>query len=149
MREVIIEGKKRKIHAAPLSAYIYEQAFGFDHDIHSDVNEFLTAKRGALTAPPAMPTLRLLYAFERTVDGYPAFSFDAWVKLQPREIFDDEALADAILDEVVECFFPRLAKARTDVESAGEGREAEGAADGAAMPEGSAPGVDGPESGTD
>lgn len=149
MREVIIEGKKRKIHAAPLSAYIYEQAFGFDHDIHSDVNVFLSAKRGGLTAPPAMPTLRLLYAFERTVEGYPPFSFDAWVKLQPREIFDDEELTSAIVDEVVECFFPRLAKARADVEPAGEGGGAEGATDGAETPEGTAPGMDGTEGGTD
>jgi hypothetical protein len=136
MREIIVDGEKRKIHAAPLSAYIYETSFGTTRGIDDDVNAFIHAKRGPVVALPAMPILRLLYVFERTAavkENLVFPDFDVWLDALPEDILDQtprgegDTRLSALFDEVVRCFFRGLYRPDKDVDPAGEGREAEGA----------------------
>ena len=136
MREIIVGGETRKIHAAPLSAFIYENAFGVGRDIHDDVNAFFQAKRGPVVALPAMPILRLLYTYERTAaekEHAPFPDFDAWMGDLPEDVLDQTPGSEGdirlgtILDETVRCFFRGFYHGE-DVGAATEG-DAEGAAE--------------------
>lgn len=139
MREVKVGAETREIHASPLSAFIYEQAFGYDHDINADANAIMNAERGPFVVLPAMTILRLLYTYEATVIyPTPHVVFSEWVKALPDGVLDHTPgsdgvlLINAIMDETVGCFFRRIAEAAEDVGASEQGRDAdEGAAEGA------------------
>lgn len=130
MRKANVGGDIRNINASPYSIIVYERAFGPDHAIHDDVNAFMNAQRGALLVLPMEALLRLLYTFEHSVDGV-VFTpdYDAWLRELPMAALDQHSMsldadgwAMAVFEEVVKCFFPRLANPENvDEEADGEG----------------------------
>lgn len=137
MRKANVGGEVRIIDANTYSVIVYEHAFAPKHAIHDDINAFMNAQHGTLVMLPLEAMLRLLYTFEhsvRTVELAP--DYDAWMRELPMAAldhysmnYDGDGWGMAVFEEVVKCFFPRLANSKdVDEEADGEGAEAEATA---------------------
>jgi hypothetical protein len=88
MRQVHIGSEVRTINACPTSFIVYDRAFGTDHSLSKDINEFVSeVKRGDYLGKvlPMEAIMRIEYAFEACAPNAALPDFDVWVDGLPAE----------------------------------------------------------------
>ncbi len=102
MREIVINEKKQRVVASPLTLFIYKKEF--KKDIMGDLLSFQNLESNAENYD-GMIVLQVLWAILKTAEPFSVPCFEKWVSELEHFFFDDTELIGEILGEAFEGFF--------------------------------------------